>query len=120
MKNRLYTYRAFDFRVVDGDTVDCTVDLGFYMYRRIRLRLAGFDAPEIRGEERPLGLKAKDKLKKLLSESQVWIVKTYKHTGIYGRYTAEILSVDGKRNINEEMKLYSKQLLEEADSAQKG
>lgn len=115
MKNRLYTYRAFDFRVVDGDTVDCTVDLGFYIYRRIRLRLAGFDAPEVRGEERPLGLKAKDKLKELLSGSEEWVVRTHKSTGIYGRYTAEILSVDGKRSINEEMKAYCKQLSEETD-----
>jgi len=41
-----YTYDAVITRVVDGDTVDATVDLGFKIFRKIRIRLAGIDAPE--------------------------------------------------------------------------
>ena len=103
MKDSLYTYKVLDIRVIDGDTVDLVIDLGFYLYRKIRLRLVGFNAPEIRGKKKEEGLIAKEKLKKILSQKSSWIVKTYKDTGIYGRYYGELISVDGKINANKEM-----------------
>ena len=118
MRNRLYTYKASDIRVIYGDTIEATLDLGFYIYRKIRLRLTGYDAPEIRGKEKPLGLKAKDKLKEMLSESPEWIIRTHKDTGIYGRYYGELFSIDGE-NVNEKMRAYCEKLLEEANATEK-
>ena len=51
----MYTYKAKVTRVVDGDTVDCDVDLGFEVHAHTRLRLAGIDAPEVRGKEKVAG-----------------------------------------------------------------
>ena len=45
----MYTYKATLRRVVDGDTVDLDVDLGFYMTAALRFRVLGVDTPELRG-----------------------------------------------------------------------
>ena len=61
-----FVYRATLDRVVDGDTLDCTLDLGFDVFlNKQRVRLAGIDTPESRTrnlEEKALGLKAKERL----------------------------------------------------------
>jgi len=64
-----YVYKATIERVVDGDTIDVTLDLGFdvRLYKQ-RCRLAGIDTPESRTRdlaEKKLGLAAKDRLKEL-------------------------------------------------------
>jgi len=46
---RLYNYQARVLRVVDGDTIDVMVDLGFSTFRKIRCRLHGLDTPEVYG-----------------------------------------------------------------------
>ena len=59
----MYTYNAKLDRVVDGDTVDATVDLGFDTWKFIRIRLVGINTPESRTrdlEEKVRGLAAKD------------------------------------------------------------
>jgi len=58
-----FCYSAKVKRVVDGDTVDLLVDLGFDIHHKIRVRLYGINTPESRTrdlEEKALGLKAKD------------------------------------------------------------
>jgi micrococcal nuclease len=64
-----FVYNAILERVVDGDTIDVTLDLGFDVkLHKQRVRLAGIDTPESRTinlEEKALGLKAKDRLKEL-------------------------------------------------------
>lgn len=57
---RIYDYTAKCVRVVDGDTVDLEVDLGFGVTFTDRFRLFGIDAPEIRGDEREDGLVTTD------------------------------------------------------------
>lgn len=47
---RLYTYQARLLHVVDGDTVDLEVDLGFYLRSSLRFRLLGVDTPELRAQ----------------------------------------------------------------------
>lgn len=54
-------------RVIDGDTVDIEVDLGFDIKTLVRFRLLGIDTPEIRGEEKEEGLKAKAALIQLFA-----------------------------------------------------
>lgn len=64
-----FVYNAILERVIDGDTIDVTLDLGFDVkLHKKRVRLAGIDTPESRTrnlEEKALGLKAKDRLKEL-------------------------------------------------------
>ena len=64
-----FVYNAILERVIDGDTIDVTLDLGFAVkLHKQRVRLAGIDTPESRTrnlEEKALGLRAKDRLKEL-------------------------------------------------------
>ena len=59
----MYIYNAKCLRVVDGDTLDATIDLGFDTWKKIRIRLVGINTPESRTrdlEEKARGLAAKD------------------------------------------------------------
>ena len=55
----MYEYKGIVVKIVDADTIDVRVDLGFSISTHQRLRVARIDAWEIRGEERPKGLAAK-------------------------------------------------------------
>ena len=98
----LYLYRCTPLRVVDGDTVDVDVDLGFHVHRHERIRLAGIDAPELRGEERARGLEAQVALANLLWDqggyprpARVWTDKDRR--GKWGRFIGVLLvEVDGE------------------------
>ena len=71
----MYRYKVQVTRIVDGDTVDVDVDLGFGMvYKKQRVRMMGIDTPESRTSdkvEKLFGLAAKEKLKSLLGESPI-------------------------------------------------
>lgn len=96
----LYAYRAIVTSVYDGDTVTADVDLGFKTWRRDeRLRLYGIDAPEVRGAERPAGLRSRDALRSRISGKEVIICTIKDKTGKYGRYLAEIFL--DQENIND-------------------
>ncbi len=58
----MYEYRARIVRVIDGDTVEAEVDLGFHISSRMMLRLFGINTPEIKGSTKPAGLSARDYL----------------------------------------------------------
>jgi micrococcal nuclease len=93
----IYTYRAKCINVVDGDTFDLDVDLGFFLTYRIRVRLKGADTPEIRAAteaERKHAREAKAFAQRLLLDKEVTI-HTHKEVGIYGRYTASVVLPDG-------------------------
>ena len=69
----MYTYQAQVTRVVDGDTIDALVDLGFDILKSIRIRLAGMNAPESRTRdlgEKKLGLAAKARLIEILQSNE--------------------------------------------------
>lgn len=90
-----YTYRAKLKKIVDADTIDVIADLGFSVFTEQRLRIARIDAWEVRGEERPKGLIAKERVTQLLLnenfESKDLIIVTIKDSkGKYGRYIAEV------------------------------
>lgn len=84
----MYEYSGNVLRVVDGDTYDLLVDLGFRIQIKIRTRLYGGDTYEVRGEERPLGLKAKAFAEEFL-EGEELLIRTYK-TGKYGRWLVDL------------------------------
>lgn len=94
MKTR-YFYNAKVVKVVDGDTLDLLIDLGFGSFREERIRLAGpdckgFNAPEVRGEEKELGQKAKMLLVEKFSLYPNVVIETFQEKGKYGRYIASV------------------------------
>ena len=86
----MYEYRAKLVRAVDGDTIDCEVDLGFTVFIKARFRLAGIDTPE-RGHD---GFhEATAELVGLLgdvADDDGWFVVRSTKTGKFGRWLAEI------------------------------
>ena len=90
-----YNFRVTKIdRVLDGDTIDVTIDLGFELYKKERVRIAGVDTPEKRTrnlEEKALGLDAtdwlKDKLEGAISGDDDLVIRTELVGGVgkYGR-----------------------------------
>jgi len=90
-----YLYKAKVTKVVDGDTFDVLIDLGFKVHLHHRIRLVNVDTPEIRGKERKKGLKVKEYVKNLILNKDV-LIQTYK-LGKYGRYVCEIYLGSNRR-----------------------
>jgi micrococcal nuclease len=92
-----YIYKAIIRSIYDGDTITVDIDVGFGDWKTKRqLRLYGIDAPELRGVERPEGLKARDWIRSQLPVGTEFILETVKakdgsdSTEKYGRYLAVI------------------------------
>ncbi len=90
----MFEYKCNLVKVVDGDTVDVDIDLGFGVWlRKQRIRLYGIDTPESRTRdkvEKVYGLAAKDFLSKMLSTGEMSI-KTHKDAkGKFGRILGEL------------------------------
>ena len=102
----MYEYAIKEIvKVVDGDTIDIVIDLGFNLSKKERVRLAGIDSPESRTkdlEEKELGLESKEFLKRRLEDGKAsgLRVKTEKD-GKYGRMLGWIYV--GQENINTDM-----------------
>jgi|TARA_R100000005_G_C4995581_1_gene202492 micrococcal nuclease len=82
----MYVYKAKLDRIIDGDTVDAVIDLGFDVSVHKRIRLAGIDTPESRTrdlEEKERGLASKARLEEML-EGGEFILES-KEVGKYGR-----------------------------------
>ena len=99
----MYTYNIELLRVVDGDTIDAKIDLGFDVSVKKRVRFLGVNAPESRTrdlEEKARGLAAKDRVKQLLEGSDTIQLRSH-GVGKYGRCLGElnIDVVDGKKNL---------------------
>ena len=91
-----YQVKSID-HIVDGDTFDCTLDLGFNISHKIRVRMYGINTPESRTrdlEEKKRGLASKQRLTQLLNvgtNSDVNLILQTKEKGKYGRYLGIIL-----------------------------
>jgi micrococcal nuclease len=99
-------------RVVDGDTIDVTIDLGFDLYKKERVRIAGVDTPEKRTrdlDEKELGIDAtnwmKEKLDGAISGDDDLIIRTELVGGMgkYGRLLGWLYIGDGETSLNEQM-----------------
>ena len=99
-------------KVLDGDTIDVTIDLGFDLYKKERVRIAGVDTPEKRTrnlEEKELGIDATNWLKKQLEDvlagDDELIVRTELHGGVgkYGRLLGWLYVGDEELSLNEHM-----------------
>ena len=88
----MYTYKAKLVKVVDGDTIDVTIDLGFDVSVKKRVRFEGINAPESRTrdlKEKALGLAAKDRVKAILAENPKFDLESTE-VGKYGRVLGKI------------------------------
>ena len=99
----MYTYKIKLDRVVDGDTIDAEIDLGFDVKIKKRIRFMGINAPESRTkdlEEKAKGLAAKDRVKQLLEGCENITLKSH-GVGKFGRCLGEIFldMVDGQDKI---------------------
>ena len=108
-----YNFRVIEInRVVDGDTIDVTIDLGFDLYKKERVRVAGVDTPEKRTrdlEEKELGIEATNWLKKALDGAIAGdddlIIRTELDGGVgkYGRLLGWLYIGDAELSLNELM-----------------
>ncbi len=105
----MYEYKAKLDRVVDGDTMSVTIDLGFKISTTQKIRLAYIDTPETfrvkhTSEEYKKGIAATNYVKKRLEDNQNEMkLMTYKGTGKYGRYIGVIWLKDSDVSLNDEL-----------------
>jgi micrococcal nuclease len=94
-----YQYRGRVVKVVDGDTVDVDIDLGFGITRRERVRLAGVNTPELHSKDAASQVAAKAAREFVVAWcsplSEVFL-RTEKEREKYGRYLAEVVSPSGE------------------------
>ena len=88
----VYDYKAKIIRVVDADTLDAEVQLGFHVTARIRFRLGRINAPEIRGKEKERGKEATAWLTAKLNQYPDSVVIQSSKTGKFGRWLGEIFA----------------------------
>jgi len=108
-----YNFRVIEIdRVVDGDTIDVTIDLGFDLYKKERVRVAGVDTPEKRTrnlEEKELGIDAtewlKAKLEGAVDGDDDLVIRTELDGGVgkYGRLLGWLYIGDSDLSLNEQM-----------------
>jgi len=95
-------------KIVDGDTIDVVIDLGFDIMFSSRVRLAGIDTPESRTTdkvEKSLGLESKEYLKKYLKDAKPIIIKTEKMNSSekYGRILGWVYVNGDTESLNDKM-----------------
>ena len=108
-----YNFRVIEIvKVLDGDTIDVTIDLGFDLYKKERVRIAGVDTPEKRTrdlEEKALGIDAtnwlKEKLEDVISGDDDLVIRTELVGGVgkYGRLLGWLYCGDSELSLNEQM-----------------
>ena len=108
-----YNFRVTKInKVLDGDTIDVTIDLGFDLYKKERVRIAGVDTPEKRTrdlEEKELGIHAtnwmKDKLTETIKGDEELTIRTELKGGVgkYGRLLGWLYVGDSTLSLNEQM-----------------
>lgn len=111
MTSGLYVYQLSNIRVIDGDTIDADIDLGFRITVRKRIRLYGIDAPETRLQskiknledrknEKSLGLSAKARLSEICSTNSVYLESV--SIGKYGRVVGTIYYIEDDIGVQED------------------
>jgi len=108
-----YNFRVTKIvKVLDGDTIDVLIDLGFDLFKKERVRIAGVDTPEKRTrdlEEKELGIHAtnwlKDKLTETIKGDEELIIRTELKGGVgkYGRLLGWLYIGDADVSLNEQM-----------------
>ena len=120
----MYEYKAIVDRVVDGDTIDCTIDLGFKTWKKVRVRMEGINTPESRTrdlEEKKRGLAAKDRLVEILELNNNECILQVSGVGKFGRALSKVF-VNTLSPTSEESSMtlinVNKQLIEEGHAVE--
>jgi len=106
MDDKLYHYRGKVLSIYDADTIRVDIDLGMNLsLMNQSMRFNRINAPEVRGESREEGLKARDYLRERIDQKKVLIQTEKDEKEKYGRYLAEVwLKENGTYvNINDEL-----------------
>lgn len=116
--NELYRYKADVIRVIDGDTIEVDIDLGFNMSASdIHLRFDGVNAPETRTKdqaEKTAGLEVKEKLQSLIHKNNNTVYCHVVKKGKYGRWITKVYLDKGfKRSINKRVKQWTRKVQKE-------
>jgi len=121
----MYEYRISNVdRIVDGDTVDVTVDLGFDIHFKTRVRLYGINTPETRTkdlEEKERGLAAKARLAEIINYAQHMrhnLILQTKEKGKFGRYLGILIIQDSRPDHANERTNINQQLVEEGHAVE--
>ena len=102
----MFEYNATVTKVVDGDTIDAMVDLGFGTWKKVRIRMHGINAPESRTrdlEEKKKGLAAKARLVEMLEENKNEFILVSHGVGKFGRCLGEIFLNKKENSINKQL-----------------
>ena len=104
-KENMFEYKCEVIKVVDGDTVDVNIDVGFSIFHKARVRMYGMDTPESRTrdlDEKARGLISKQFILDKVANAKEIVIKTQKDgKGKFGRVLGKIF-IDGE-NINQSM-----------------
>jgi micrococcal nuclease len=94
----LYNYKAKVLKIIDGDTIDVVIDLGFNLSITQTVRFSEIDTPELHKTKNPLektaGIIVKQFLENVILNKEIF-VKTIKYDDKYGRYLAEVFTDSG-------------------------
>ena len=102
----MFEYNATVTKVVDGDTIDAMVDLGFGTWKKVRIRMHGINAPESRTrnlEEKKKGLAAKARLIEMLEENENHFILISHGVGKFGRCLGEIYIKGHNTSLNKQL-----------------
>ena len=102
----MFEYNATVTKVVDGDTIDAMVDLGFGTWKKVRIRMHGINVPESRTrnlEEKKKGLAAKARLIEMLKENENQFILISHGVGKFGRCLGEIYIKGHNTSLNKQL-----------------
>jgi len=100
MKDSLYNYKCKLLRILDGDTIECNIDLGFDIWRKAKVRLQNIDAPELRTKdltEKKNAIESTEMLRKLIVDENpngIFYIKS-KKVDSFGRCLAILILESG-------------------------
>ena len=99
---QLYHYKSKMYNIVDGDTIDIELDLGFTIHYIERFRIYGINAWEKRGPDKQKGLLSKSRVAELLPIGSSMVTKTFRDTkGKYGRYIGDIFIPNNPKTLSQ-------------------
>ena len=121
----MYEYKIHSVdRIIDGDTIDVTIDLGFDILFKTRVRLYGINTPESRTrdlEEKKRGLAAKERLSEVLNHAthmRHHLILQTKEKGKFGRYLGIIIIQDSRPDHTEDRTNVNQLLVEEGHAVE--
>lgn len=98
-----YVFRATVRRVVDADTVDASIDVGFHTYHVERLRLLRVNAPEVTGATKAAGLASKAFVQEWFAVAGSGLVVQTYLADSFGRYLAEVWRTTDGANLSDDL-----------------